>query len=68
MSRTIAFCEIIRNRYTNEVVVTYDDDSVEMIFRYYPDELSFSQYEFVGLTRDEALELFEHKDLLYLRS
>lgn len=67
MSRTIAFCEIIRNRYTNEVIVTYDDDSVEMIFRYYPDELSFSQYELVGLTRDEAMELFEHKNRIYLR-
>ena len=68
MSQTIVLCEIVRNRYTNEVIVTYDDDSVEMIFRYYPDELAFSEHEFVGLTKDEALELFEHKDLAYLRS
>lgn len=67
MNRTITFCEIVRNRFTNEVVVTYDDDSVEVIFSYYPDEVSFDRHEFLGLTQDEAFELFEHKDLVYLR-
>ena len=68
MGRIIILCEIVKNGYSNEVIVMYDDDSTETIFRYYPDELSFNGYEFIGLTSDEALELFEHKDLLYLRS
>lgn len=66
--KTIAFVEIIRHRYHNEVVATFVDDSVEVLFEYYPDEISFSEYEFVGLTSDEAHELFNRKDTAYLRS
>lgn len=66
--KTIAFVEIVRHRWHNEVVATYVDDSVEVLFEYYPDEISFSEHEFVGLTSDEAHELFIKKDTAYLRS
>ena len=51
-----------------EVTVTFDDGSTEMIFWYYPDELSFSENEFIGLTRKEAIELKFIKDKAYLQS
>jgi len=51
-----------------EVTVTYHDGTTEMLFSYYPDEISFTPDEFVGLFREEALELFHKKDVAYLRS
>lgn len=51
-----------------EVSVTYDNGTTETLFEYYPDELTFTEVEFVGLTRDEALALFHKKDIEYLRS
>ncbi len=51
-----------------EVVVTYEDDSSESLFSYYPDELRFTAEEFVGLNRTEALQLRHDRDVRYLRS
>lgn len=68
MERIIILCEIARIGFRNEVNVTYDDDSSEILFDYYPDELSFSEREFVGLTRGSAMELFWYRDVTYLRS
>lgn len=65
--KRIKLCEITELGYTNEVDVMYNDGSVEMIFRYYPDELSFSEHEFIGLTKEEAHELFRLRDMAYLR-
>lgn len=65
--KTVAFAEIISHKYRNEIVVTYTDDSVEALFAYYPDELSFSADEFVGLTADEANDLCYERDHNYLR-
>jgi hypothetical protein len=68
MEKKITLCEITEMRYTNEVDVMYNDGSVEAIFKYYPDELSFNEREFIGLTRDQALALFRSRDTAYLRS
>ena len=50
-----------------QVWVTYEDGEEEMLFDYYPDEISFSPGEFVGLTRDQAISLRHKKDVEYLR-
>ena len=51
-----------------EVQVEYADGTKETLFSYYPDELSFSSNEFIGLTRDEAHALRHKKDVAYLQS
>lgn len=68
MKKKIVCCEITELRFKNEVVVMYNDGTVEKLFSYYPDELSFNEREFIGLTRDEAMEVFRSKDTAYLRS
>ncbi len=45
-----------------------EDAAEEKLFDYYPDEISFTPEEFVGLTRDEALRLKYEKDRVYLAS
>ena len=52
----------------NTVYATFTDGSEKMLFKYFPDELSFSEDEFLGLTEDEAHDLFHKKDIEYLRS
>lgn len=51
-----------------KVSVTYEDGSAEDLFSFYPDEISFSAGEFVGLTREEGLALRHKRDVAYLRS
>jgi len=51
-----------------EVHVTTEDGKEQMLFSFYPDEISFSASEFVGLTLDEARALKGKKDRAYLRS
>ena len=50
------------------VKVEYDDGTDESLFEFYPDEISFSESEFTGLTREEAMKLRHKKDVNYLRS
>lgn len=50
------------------VTVTYDDDTTEELFTFYPDELHFTADEFVGLTREQALALRSERDRAYLRN
>lgn len=50
-----------------QVWVTYEDGEEEMLFDYYPDEISFHPGEFIGLTRDQAISLRHRKDVEYLR-
>ena len=72
--RTIAGCKI--GPYPKsffdfdmpKVTVTYDDGQEESLFTFYPDELSFSEREFIGLTRDQAMSLRHRKDVAYLQS
>ncbi len=51
-----------------QVHVVLEDDSEQMLFEYYPDEISFKAEEFVGLTLDEARGLKTKKDKQYLQS
>jgi hypothetical protein len=51
-----------------EVIVTFEDNSSKSLFTFYPDEISFHESEFVGLTEEEAHSLFKKKDTAYLRS
>ena len=45
-----------------------DDPDWQVLFTYYPNELYFSEDEFIGLTVEEALKLHWERDLEYLRS
>jgi hypothetical protein len=51
-----------------QVTVTYENGTHEMLFEYYPDEISFTSSEFIGKTKQEALQLFHKKDVDYLQS
>ena len=51
-----------------EVYVTLAGASEQMLFTYYPDEISFWESEFIGLTLAEAEHLKFKKDVAYLRS
>jgi hypothetical protein len=51
-----------------QVWVTYEDGKEELLFEYYPDEISFRPSEFVGLTRSEGIHLKFRKDKIYLQS
>ena len=48
--------------YKNRIIVFYDDGTGSM-FEYYPDELIFCSEEFLGLTKEEAIDLFNKKDM-----
>lgn len=51
-----------------EVIATFGDASTKTLFSFYPDEVSFTPPEFIGLTEEEAHSLFQKKDTSYLRS
>ena len=50
-----------------KVFVTLEDGEEQYLFDYYPDEISFTAGEFVGLTIKEARHLKFMKDRDYLR-
>lgn len=51
-----------------KVIATFDTGEEEELFEYYPDEISFTESEFIGLTKAEACKLKFKKDQDYLRS
>ena len=51
-----------------QVWVTLENGIEEFLFEFYPDEISFTPQEFVGLTTSEAKTLKYNKDITYLRS
>jgi hypothetical protein len=51
-----------------KVYVTLEDGKEEFLFEYYPDEISFTESDFIGLTIQEAFELKRKKDVAYLQS
>lgn len=51
-----------------KVHATFEDDTSKIVTGFWPDELSFTEGEFVGLTEYEAQELKRRKDVAYLRS
>ena len=50
------------------VRVTLSDGETMKLFEYYPDEITFVESEFIGLTVAEAESLLFQKDVKYLQS
>ena len=50
------------------VKATFDDGICRELFSYYPDEISFTESEFIGLTATQAHARRSKKDLAYIRS
>ena len=59
--------KIAEGRFVNRILVYYDNGSSKHIGTYYPDELHFSQKDFIGLTEKEAYDLIAETDKKYLR-
>ena len=71
-NRIISSCKIVPERYLHVVYVTSDVDGwaeeEKELFSFYPDEMSFSPYEFLGISEKDAINLFHKKNMAYLRS
>jgi len=50
------------------VTTTFDNGETRKLFAYYPDEISFTADEFIGLTLSEARALKVRKDKAWLQS
>ena len=50
-----------------EVYVTLDNGKEEFLFSYFPDEISFTPSEFVGMTMSECRTLKFNKDKEFLQ-
>ena len=50
-----------------EVKVEFNTGDEKILFAFYPDEISFSESEFIGLTEETARKLKFDKDVSYLR-
>ncbi len=50
------------------VKATFDNGETKKLFEFYPDELSFSESEFIGLTERQAVDLKQQKDKQFLQS
>ena len=50
------------------ITATFEDGTSKRLFDYFDDEISFDETELLGLTEDEAHDLFHRKDVEYLRS
>lgn len=46
----------------------FNDGTEQLLFTYYPDELTFTKEEFIGLTAQQAQNLRHKKDVAYLQS
>lgn len=69
MEKKIKQCSIKEDGYKNIISVIYDDESTDdKIGSYYPDELYYNENEFIGLTKEQAIDLMRKKDIAYLRS
>lgn len=49
-----------------KVKAWFDDGSEKDLFEFYPDELNFTESEFIGLTETQANQLHFKKDQQYL--
>lgn len=50
------------------VYATTEDGVEHYLYTYYPDEIRFTESEFIGLTLEECGALYTKKDVAYLRS
>jgi hypothetical protein len=73
MNPKIVFCRI--SKQPTEmfdklpmVSVMYEDGTEEDLFSYYPDEIYFSESEFIGLTKEQAKSLYHIRDVAFLKS
>jgi hypothetical protein len=46
----------------SKITVRFNNGEDKTLFEFYPDEISFSETEFIGLTESEALKLRFEKD------
>jgi len=51
-----------------EVRVFFDNGEEKILFDYFPDEISFTENEFIGLTEEAAKRLRTEKDIKFLQS
>lgn len=51
-----------------EIKVELEDGTAVTLFSFYPDEISFRESEFIGLTVEEGKSLKFRKDKAYLQS
>ena len=51
-----------------QVKVQFVNGQEKVLFEFYPDELSFTEDEFIGLTEKQAHELRMKKDIEFLQS
>lgn len=51
-----------------QVKVKFSDGIEKTLFEFYPDEISFKESEFIGLTEESARRLKLEKDKIYLQS
>lgn len=58
----------VASSYQVNMMAEMSDGTEAELFCYYPDEVSFSPFEVVGMTKSEAGQLFVRKDTAYLRS
>jgi len=51
-----------------KVTATFSDGTTKELFEFYPDEISFTEGEFIGLTLGEARQLKHGRDVDYIQS
>lgn len=51
-----------------KVKAQFDNGEEKDLFEFFPDELSFTESEFIGLTEEEAHRLRVKKDIRYIQS
>ena len=51
-----------------KVKASFSDGSERVLFSFFPDEISFSEAELMGLTAKQAFNLFHQKDVFDLQS
>lgn len=50
------------------VKVFFDNEEEKILFDFFPDEISFTEDEFIGLTEEAAIRLRTEKDIKFLQS
>ena len=62
--------EMINGRICGQshIFATFEDGSEVKIISYYTDELSFPEDQLIGLTEQNAMDLWRKKDINYLQS
>jgi hypothetical protein len=50
------------------VRVRFNTGEEKALFEFYPDEISFSESEFIGLTEESAIRLKHERDIKYIQS